>query len=99
MKKLLLSTLLAALLCASFTAVSYAAIERDADGFYKISTSDDLKEFTELVNSGYLIANAKLMNDIVLSSDQNPCDWTAVGPIGPNANREYLGILDGGVCH
>lgn len=75
--------------------VSHAAIQQDTDGYYMIAASSDLKEFTELVNSGYLIANAKLMNDIVLSGDQGHCDWTEVGQIGPNNSREYLGTLDG----
>lgn len=95
MKKSLLVLLLITASVFILPTVSHAAIQQDTDGYYMIATSSDLKEFTELVRSGYLIANAKLMNDIVLSGDQSPCDWTEVGQIGPNNNREYLGTLDG----
>ena len=76
-------------------AASDAAIQQDTDGYYLLATSSDLKEFKELVDSGYLIAKGKLTNDIVLSSDKAPCDWTEVGPIGPSSSREFLGVFDG----
>lgn len=77
-------------------AASFAAMKQDASGYYEITSSADLKEFTELVSDGYLVAKGKLMNDVVLSSDAAPCDWGAeVGPIGPSSSREFVGVLDG----
>lgn len=95
MKKALLALLLFSAFMFVLPAASDAAIQQDTDGYYLLATSSDLKEFKELVDSGYLIAKGKLTNDIVLSSDQAPCDWTDVGPIGPSSSREFLGVLDG----
>ena len=100
MKKALLVLLLFSAFMFVLPAASDAAIQQDTDGYYLLATSSDLKEFKELVDSGYLIAKGKLTNDIVLSSDKAPCDWTEVGPIGPSGilgkpDREFLGILDG----
>ena len=85
MKKALLALLLFSAFMFVLPAASDAAIQQDTDGYYLLATSSDLKEFKELVDSGYLIAKGKLTNDIVLSSDQAPCDWTDVGPIGPSS--------------
>ena len=95
MKKALLALLLLSAFMFVLPAASDAAIHQDTDGYYLLATSSDLKEFKELVDSGYLIAKGKLTNDIVLSSDKAPCDWTEVGPIGPSSSREFLGVLDG----
>ncbi|MCQ4765337.1 GLUG motif-containing protein [Cloacibacillus evryensis] len=95
MKKALLALLLFSAFMFVLPAASDAAIQQDTDGYYLLATSSDLKEFKELVDSGYLIAKGKLTNDIVLSSDKAPCDWTEVGPIGPSSSREFLGVFDG----
>ncbi|GEM_PF-816335 len=58
------------------------------DGFYQIETKENLKWFTQEVNSGKKSINAKLIADITLDSSS---EWT---PIGTSANK-YAGIFDG----
>ena len=64
------------------------------DGYYEIATAGQLKWFADEVNSGLPELNARLTDDIDLST---VCDadtpWT---PIGNNAdNKDYRGTFDG----
>lgn len=67
-----------------------AAPAKDTDGFYQITTSDDLVWLSEEVNDGAFAndpVNARLMNDI----DMAGVEWT---PIGYGADW-YYGTFDG----
>lgn len=44
------------------------APEKDANGYYKICSGEDLAKFAQLVNGGEATANAILMNDIYLNN-------------------------------
>ena len=64
------------------------------DGYYEIATAGQLKWFADEVNGGSAALNARLTENIDLSS---VCDrstpWT---PIGDNAShRDYRGVFDG----
>ena len=77
---------------------------KPVNGEYQIYTADDLKEFAAIVNgtaegiAQNTSANAKLMNDIDLSSvcgeniDGGPVSWT---PIGNSSNNQYTGTFNG----
>lgn len=61
-----------------------------ADGYYQLSTADDLRWFAAFANNSvYCTANARLMNDIDAGCSESN-QWT---PIGKNVN--YLGNFDG----
>ena len=71
------------------------------DGVYQIYTADDLKEFADIVNGTHAeginqntSANAKLMNDIDLSSvcSEENGTWT---PIGNSSSNSYRGTFNG----
>lgn len=57
------------------------------DGFYQIETADQFAWFANLVNQGNNTANAKLMDDIDLTSTE----FTVIGTSG----NHYKGIFDG----
>ena len=57
------------------------------DGFYQIETADQFVWFANLVNQGNNTANAKLLDDIDLSSTE----FTVIGTSG----NHYKGIFDG----
>lgn len=65
------------------------------DGYYEIATAAQLKWFADEVNGGKPELNARLTDDIDLSSvcsERSP--WT---PIGDQAsNKDYRGTFDGG---
>ena len=78
MKKRLLSMLL--LLAA--TATGAWALTQDGDGYYLLSTAQDLTDFAVLVNSGSNTANAKVTQDITLTGT-----WSGI--------NNYNGTFDG----
>ena len=71
--------------------------DKDADGFYDISTADELYAFAALVNGGNTLINAELMNNITVNSgtmnesSTNARVWTPVG----NEEHAYTGIFEG----
>ena len=63
--------------------------EKNEQGFYQLTSADDLLWFADKVNNGGLNAiDAVLMNDIDLSSVPN---WTPIG----SSDTKYLGTFDG----
>ena len=74
-------------------------LEQDGDGTYLIYTAENLKEFAVIVNGTDSIsadsdADAKLMNDIDLSSvcSEENGTWT---PIGNSEESAYIGTFNG----
>lgn len=68
--------------------------DTDTDGFYEISTVDELKAFANLVNGGSNSINAELTADIDLES----CDWNPIGTYSDSdksANAAYAGTFEG----
>ena len=65
------------------------------DGYYEIATAAQLKWFADEVNGGRAALNARLTDDIDLSSICSEISpWT---PIGDHAsNKDYRGTFDGG---
>lgn len=60
------------------------------DGYYELSTADDLRWFAAFANnSAYRTANARLMNDIDAECSESN-QWTPIGKI-----VNYLGNFDG----
>lgn len=79
-------------------------LSQDADGYYLISTADDLYAFAELVEGGETSANGKLTANIVVNKNVLKADGTLNGdgssfrawtPIG-NSSNPYIGTFDGG---
>lgn len=64
MKKKVFTFLAAALM----TLGAMAAIEQDTDGFIKIGTAQDLRDFASYVNDNHNTAKAKLTADIDLEN-------------------------------
>ena len=76
-------------------------LKQDGDGFYLISTADELRLFASMVNSGQTSINGRLTADILLNDTANWTSWnesTAPAnswtPIGSDANP-FTGTLDG----
>ena len=76
-------------------------LQAGEDGFYLISTADELRLFASMVNGGQTSISAKLTADILLNDTANWTSWnesTAPAntwtPIGSYANP-FTGILDG----
>jgi hypothetical protein len=61
------------------------------DGYYQLSTADDLLWFSQLVNGGNVTANAKLLEDI----DMTGQTWTPIGNGTPTVAPSYAGTFDG----
>ena len=68
----------------------YKEYEVSVSADYQIRTADDLFDFAEKVNNGYLYINAILMNDIDL--ENRP--WTPIGTTGEE-NNNFRGHFDG----
>ncbi len=69
----------------------YEEYEISVSADYQIRTADDLFDFAERVNNGYLYINAILMNDIDL--EKRP--WTPIGKTGGVNSHHYRGTFDG----
>ena len=67
----------------------------ETDGYYEISTAAQLKWFADEVNDGNPALNARLMNDIDLSSVCSAANgsWTPIG--NHQENQKYSGTFDG----
>ena len=65
------------------------------NGVYQIKTADELKWFSDYVNSGFSDANAFICNDIDLSEicSENTESWI---PIGRDYSVSFTGRFDGG---
>lgn len=61
---------------------------KDAEGYYLLSTAEDMQWFAEKVNGGTTDVKAKLVNDIDLSA----IAWTPVG----TKDVPFSGVFDGG---
>ena len=70
-------------------ASEYDNIEKDGD-WYKISNANELKLFSSKVNAGSPALNAKLTNDIDMTSVN---DYTPIG--ASDNNKKYKGTFDG----
>lgn len=72
---------------------------KDEDGFYMISTAQQLEWFRDAVNSGKTGINAKLMNDIDLSEVCGPEKgaWESIGAYYGYKQEAYFtdGVFDG----
>lgn len=73
----------------------------DIDGFYIISTADELRTFASLVNAGQNTINGKLTANILLNDTTDWKNWNETNvpvnvwkPIG-NPGSPFLGTLDG----
>ena len=75
-------------------------LKQDGDGFYLISTADELRLFASMVNGGQTSINGKLTADIVLNDTKDWESWETTAPanswtpIGSDANP-FTGTLDG----
>jgi len=79
--------------------ISPVTPQLDSDGFYSISSAEELYGFAALVNSGNANLNGKLTADIVVNENvldangnANMDDFVQWTPIGKD---EYAGIFDG----
>lgn len=105
-----ISVILAVVLLAELALVGFAEtlLSVDGEGYYLISTANDLYLFAEIVNGGYEDANAKLVCDIVVNEnvlgengELNEGTFKAWYPIGDRNNYERIngskfnGIFDG----
>ncbi|MBQ8831797.1 MAG: DUF4465 domain-containing protein [Oscillospiraceae bacterium] len=79
----------------SVTVTDVNAPETDENGVYLITTAAQLKWFADKVNSGSADINAKLMNDIDLSTvcGEGVGSWTPIGDY--SVNKSYTGDFDG----
>ena len=80
---------------------TYSNMAMDGDGFYLISTADELRLFASMVNGGQTSINGRLTADIVLNDTTNWTSWneSTTGlntwtPIGSN-RHQFTGTLDG----
>lgn len=64
------------------------------DGFYEIASAAALIKFSEMVNSGLVELNGRLIADIEMSGE----DFTPIGLFGDNSPNKlnYYGTFDGG---
>jgi len=77
--------------------------DNDSNGYYEISTADELYAFMELVNAGNDSANAELTADIVVneSLEGTPREWFPIGYCydrdgdGSAEDIYYTGTFDG----
>ena len=80
------------------TGTEVALSDADGDGYYDISTADELYAFSALVNGGNLSLNAELTADIVVNEGVMTAEsegarvWT---PIGNDDSNSYTGTFDG----
>ena len=70
------------------TGASVTLRDKDADGFYELSTEQDLIAFRVAVNSGRNTINVELMNNVDVVANYN---WTPIGTI----SNPYSGYFDG----
>ena len=76
----------------------YRTLSQDNDGYYQISSYDELLLFASIVNGTHPSiaqntgANGKLMNDIDANASAQQGNWT---PIGKDDNHPYTGTFDG----
>ena len=86
------------------TGASITLKDSDGDGFYEISTADELYAFAQKVNSNSRSIKGKLMNDIVVNtnvveemSKENPdvSRFRKWYDIGQSYSRPYNGVFDG----
>ncbi|MBQ9115413.1 MAG: hypothetical protein IJY04_00145, partial [Clostridia bacterium] len=70
------------------TGASVTLRDKDADGFYELSTEQDLIAFRTAVNGGRNTINVELMNNVDVSANSN---WTPIGTI----STPYSGYFDG----
>ena len=70
------------------------ALPQAEDGYYEIASAPALTKFSEMVNSGMVQINGRLIADIDMSSE----DFTPIGLFGDNSQLKlsYYGTLDGG---
>ena len=80
---------------------TYSNMAMDGDGFYLISTADELRLFASMVNSGQTNISAKLTADIELNNTTGWENWSESNapantwtPIG-NSSQPFTGTLDG----
>lgn len=99
MKKRIINVMLTFLIVLScFTTIDVYAISKNTDEVYEISTSQDLVDFSNLVNSGQNKVNAKLTADIDMSGiNLNPIGTYSdyEGVVGSNGLTAYRGTFDG----
>ena len=75
-------------------------LNQNSDGFYLISTADELRLFASMVNGGQTNISAKLTADILLNNTEGWENWGSTAPanswtpIGSNANP-FTGTFDG----
>ena len=84
----------------NFAKVKLETQTRDGKEFFKISSSDNLKEFAELVNAGSRNINGYLTTDITVGSDFPMIGYMQIGGSGNffgtvEKDNSYTGTFDG----
>lgn len=84
----------------NFVKVMLETQTRDGKEFFKISSSDNLKEFAELVNAGSRNINGYLTTDITVGSDFPMIGYMQIGGSGNffgtvEKDNSYTGTFDG----
>lgn len=84
----------------NFVKVMLETQTRDGKEFFKISSSDNLKEFAELVNAGSRNINGYLTTDITVGSDFPMIGYMQIGGSGNyfgtvDKDNSYTGTFDG----
>lgn len=76
-------------------------LSQNSDGFYLISTADELRLFASMVNGGQTTISAKLTADIELNNTTGWENWGSNAPanswtpIGTNWENPFAGTFDG----
>ena len=76
-------------------------LNQNSDGFYLISTADELRLFASMVNSGQTSINGRLTADIELNNTTGWENWGSNAPanswtpIGDSDSTPFTGTLDG----
>ena len=66
-------------------------LTKDTDGYYLITSGEDLEEFANIVNKDTATVNARLTADIDITPAENT-SWT---PIGKSMGYSFKGKFDG----
>ena len=79
---------------------TYSNMAMDGDGFYLISTADELRLFASMVNGGQTSISAKLTADILLNDTANWTSWETTAPANSwtpigSGSQPFTGTLDG----
>ena len=75
-------------------------LKQDGDGFYLISTADELRLFASMVNGGQTSINGKLTADILLNNTEGWENWGSTAPTNSwtpigSGSQPFTGTLDG----